>query len=668
MMGAHAPDERIAQAEERSSAWPTSRVGLVIMGIVLPVLTAICAASAVSSQIPFSEHLAQARRCVELNDCPSRGGLAGFPTLPLYHGTLWLRLLAHSLRAGSNLIWVQDVVLGLWILSVPITFFFVSRYLGLGAAVLAIGLYLPVILTGTEIRILDYTDLTPLPLALFFVCLALCVESGRIEFTAGASVALAAAAAAELGFIVLLPFAFCVVAFGARRPALAVVVSAVSFAVPYGWDSLDAGLDILRQALALRFAIAALLCAGALALAGRLLMRPRLSPQLPLLDRVRGLMVTALIYTTTAIWVTCALVQHGVPSPRYLLPASFPFLFLLAERMSRLRPQTMMLLGVFEGVALLLISLAPEGVDILQVAVALIITLYALGILWDETFGGRSTSLWPCVAVCICAIAISIVALTVRIERGPAQTLNLSEAENLVPKLYAAGYTYPELLGSLEGPAADDLAALLTARDPKLFAQPAPLLADPDFSLLVMKVPDAAVAEIPNVVAAVPLSSARSAVVVRGERPYLDWPRMRRCGWGGRGVYACGEPVRDGALPHNFPYVPFAPAGPSDGRDRTGDEGIVYAVPVYTPGRGKAHVVRVPSEWPATWRIIRVSGIEFTGDVPGSEIHLPDRQPASGVVEFEFRSPLPGDLPWVWRPHAVEVDEADAAVIRALRE
>ena len=671
MIGAHAPDERIAPAAEHSHAWPASRVGLACMGILLGVLTVICAASAASSQIPFSEYLEKARRCVELNDCPSRGGHAGFPTLPLYHGTLWLRLLAYSLRTGRSLIWVQQVVLGLWILSVPITFLFLRRYLGLGAAVLAIGLYLPVVLTGTEIRILDYTDLTPLPLALFYACLALCLESGRVAFAAGASVALAAAATAELGFIVLFPFLLCVVGFGTRRPALAVVVSAVAFAVPYCWDSLDAAIDIVRQVLTIRFAVAALLCGGAIAVAGRLYMRPRLSPELPPFDRIRGLMATALIYTTVVVWITCALAQHGVPSPRYLLPASFPFLFLLADRMRHLRPQTMMLLGLLEAVALLSICVAPEGVDILQVAVALVITVCALGTLRNEWFWGRSTSPWPCVAVCACAIAISIGILTVRMKRGPAQAFTLPEVENLVPKLYAAGYTYPELLGSLQGPAADDLAGLLTARDPNLFAEPAPLLADPNFSLLVMKVPDAAAARMPNVIAAVPIGGGRSAVVVRGERSYLDWSRMRRCsstGAAGAGVYACSEPVRDRALPHNWPYVPFGAAQPADGSDRTDDAGTVYTVPVYTPGRGEAHVVRAASEWPSTWRIVRVSGVEFTGELPANEIRLSDRQRASGVVEFELRSYVGGDLPWVWRPHTVEVDEADGAVLRALRD
>jgi hypothetical protein len=664
MIGAHAPDERIARAATRSSPWPTSRVGIAILGMLLGVLTVTCAASAVSSQIPFSEYLEQARRCVELNDCPSRGGHAGIAALPLHHGTIWLRLLAHSLRTGSGLIWVQHVVLGLWILAIPITFLFLKRYLGLGAAVLAIGLYLPVILTGTEIRILDYTDLTPLPLALFYACLALWVESGRIAFAAGASVALAVAVSAELGFIVLLPLALCVVGFGRRRATLAVAVSVLSFAIPYCWDSLDAAREIVGQMLTIRVAVAALLCGGAVALVGRSYVRPRLSPELLPLDRVRALMVMALIYTTAAVWITCALAQHGVPSPRYLLPASFPFLFLIAERMTRLQPQAMILLGVVEGVALLLLSLAPESLDVLQVAVAIIVTLFALGTLRNEWFGKRSAPLWPCVAVCVCAIAISIGGLTVRIKRGPSQTFTLAEVERLIPKLYASGIAYPELLGSLQGPAADDLAALLTARDPKLFSEPAPPLAAPDFTLLALKVPDAAMPAGQDVIAAVAVDDDRTALVVRGERAYLDWLHMRRCSWtsgpGATSVYRCAVPVLDRALPHNWPYVQFGDPVPADSAGRSEDSGIIYEVPVRTPGRGRAHVVRTPNEWPATWRITRVRGVDFTDAVPATEIRLPDTRAAAGVVEFEFTSPLGGDLPWVWRPHSVELTEDEA--------
>jgi hypothetical protein len=42
---------------------------------------------------------------------------------------------------------------------------------------------------------------------------------------------------------------------------------------------------------------------------------------------------------------------------------------------------------------------------------------------------------------------------------------------------------------------------------------------------------------------------------------------------------------------------------------------------------------------------------------------LPDRQQASGVVEFEFRSPAGYPLPWAWRPHTIEVDDSTSEAL-----
>jgi hypothetical protein len=200
----------------------TGRLPLVALAILLGAQCIIGAASAISHQAPFSEYLEQARRCVELNDCPSRGGAAGLPFL--FHGASWIRLLSYSLRSGADLTHVQSIVLGLWILSIPIVFLLFYRYLGLGAAALAVGLYFPVILVGTDIQFLTYTNLLPLPFAIYYASIAAFVESRNSVFAAIASVALAAAISAELGSIVMLPFHFVLVALVEPVQVVAVVL------------------------------------------------------------------------------------------------------------------------------------------------------------------------------------------------------------------------------------------------------------------------------------------------------------------------------------------------------------------------------------------------------------------------------------------------------------
>src|SRR5262249_25150701 len=155
-----------------------------------------------------------------------------------------------------------------------------------------------------------------------------------------------------------------------------------------------------------------------------------------------------------------------------------------------------------------------------------------------------------------------------------------------------AGYTYPELVGSLQGPAADDLLPLLTDRDPALFEDATGTLTRQPFTLLVLKPP-----------------SALRPIVVRGERTFLDWTHVRRCSRTRESQYPagyhCERPGTAHSLIHKWPFVEFEEVGPmGDANERPA--GVRFEVPVDTPGRRIAHFIRVPSEWPSTWRISKV--------------------------------------------------------------
>lgn len=648
----------------------------VLLALVFAGLCAMGAVAAISEQTPFSEYLNQARRCVELNDCPSLGGATG--ALPLFHGTSWIRLLSYSLRNGYALTRVQHIVLALMLLSIPTTFFFLQRYLGLRAATLGLGLYFPIILVGTDITILTYNNLTPLPLALYYGAIALFIETGAVGFGAFASIVLVAAVSAELGNIVMVPFHLALVAVAAPRPFIAVPVCALFLAVPFYLESADAAWAIIGQMLTLRFAAGFAFCVVLLPFLVRL--RPHLgpAPSLPVADRLRVVMTAALLYATATIWLGNVFLINAVPAPRYFTPAGFPFMYLIAEGLGCLAPGRMALVVVLEAITLVMLPRAPYALGVAQVPILVVVTLYALGTIVRSVRSGAirlppRPTLWPVLATCFCGIAISAVAVFAATKRGEVQSLTLAEVEGLVSKLYGGGYTYSQLLGSLQGPAADDMMPLLTERDPLSFSDTRVSVGDPDFSLLVIKAPTAAIARTRGVIAAVPSSDSRSVIIVRDEPSYLEWTGMRRCSWVSNGAsrrYLCARPLTD-AVPHNRPFVQFEEPVPAEGevpRESADDRKVRFEVPVRTSGSGVSHIIRTAEEWPATWRIVGVTGVDFEGKLPGAEVRLPDTRAGTGVVELEFElNRMQMELPWVWLPHVIEVAQDNEHLLEPFR-
>src|SRR3989442_420057 len=447
----------------RGASKPSSVACSILLASILGSQCIVATVSAVSHQIPSSEYLTQARRCVELNDCPSRGGLSGFWSL--FHGAAWIRLLAYSLRAGTDQTPIQTFVLGTVLLSIPITFRLFLRYLGIRVATLALGLYFQAFLVPSDITVFTYANLLPLPMALYYAALCLFVEFRRTVFAAIGSICLAVAVSLELASIIMLPFHVLVVALLAPRQALAVAVTIMSFAIPYAAESTDAAWAIAGQIPTIRFAIGVAVSAVVVALVTRI-GRDFLSASRSPRDRVRAVMIAALLYTAGSIWLASVTIMVGNPSARYFLPAFFPFLYVVAEALGTLGTRATVLLVALESLTLLLLSVAPYWLWVYQESVVVVVTLYALAAAlrrrsWTGGSHMAAPALWSGVALCVGAIAVATGEIIVLAERGTAQGFTLGEAEQLVRKIYAAGYTYPQILASLQGPAADGLLSLL---------------------------------------------------------------------------------------------------------------------------------------------------------------------------------------------------------------
>lgn len=650
-----------------------ARGPLIGATVALGAQCALLAAATIAEQSPFSEYLGHARRCVELDDCPASGGRTG--GLPLFHGALWRRVLSVALTAGAALGLVQHLILAGWVLSIAVTAALLARYLGWRAAVVGIGFYFPVVLVTTDITIFTYTNLLPLPFALYYFGMALLAERGSLTAAVVASAALATAVSAELGGIVMVPFHFVLVALLAPHRPRALAVCGLGFAVPFWLDSRDTALQILRQVPTARFAVALAICAALVAAAAPLARRVLAGPPLALAERLRLVMTACLVYATGTIWLGNLLLSGGVPAPRYFSPAVFPFLFLLAERAARLDRRRTAALAALASLAMAVLWWAPRGVELLQLQVAAAVTLAALAAVVRLARRGRAglappRSLAVPVAIAACALVIAAGEVLVDARRGPPQALGTADADPLITALYRAGYRYPQLLTTLQGPAVDDMVSLVTERDPDLFVEPAPPLGEPVDSLLVIRVPAPLAARTAGVVAAAPSSGGRSLIAVRGPPPFLRWGHMRRCAPAGAG-FACAAPRRDEPLPRNWPYVRFGPAAPDAAAGPVGELAAAlerYVVPVETPGAGVPRVVRTANLWPARWRIVAVEGVPFEGAVPGVEVTLPDRAAGRGHVVFEYASPLPGDLPWVWMPSVVELDATRVELLDLLRQ
>ena len=668
---------------------------LVLLTIGLAIQFIVAAAAMVSHQLADSntaDLIEIARACNETNQCATKGG-AG--RLGLFSGASWERLLAFSLRSGGGLALMQHIQLGMLIAAMATTFLVLLRYLDMRAAVLSIGLYLPLAFSVTEFRTLECPNATPLPAALYWAAIILFVEFRLLIFAVLASFALAASATVYILFLVALPFHLVVVALWARRPLLGTAACCLAFLIPFCLDSLGAARAAAENVLARSAIPLGLGAAGALfTMAVRRLRRIHVLASMSPAARVRTVLTAALLYLTITVWV--ASLVFGLPMPpesRYFAPAIFPLLFLASASATTVGPRAFVLFVLAEAVALLLLPFAPQAPlsgrsPLVLVMLVLAVTTAVRVIVRRGTFF-QPSSLFAAVLLLAFAIGVTVPDI-MRPSGAEKHAFHLSEGERVVSALYAEGYTYPELFASLHGPAADTVLALVASLDPNLFGRPA-FPVEPDFSLLLLKTPHAAAARTKGLVAVVPVDRLRTAIVVREDRSFVDWPHAVICRTA-RGQPStprdCIRMLPDAPLLHIGSYVAIGTldSPPSDSRLR-GEEhfdrpswrwpeprdgarpdgntppALYVTVPVRTPGRGIPHILRGGGVMPEeTWRIWNVDHVEFEGDLPGSQIRFPDTGASSGVIDVEVRG-IGDHPPWEWLRHFIEVTEENAHLL-----
>src|SRR5437016_687873 len=547
---------------------------VLAFAIVLGALCVIGARAAISYQVLDGNAaglVELARRCVEAHDCTSKGGEG---RLGLFSGASWIRLTAYSLRAGGDLARMQSLILALLVLSAIVTFAAIAHHLGVRAATLVLGLYLPPVLASAEFRSFDNPNLFPFPVAIYYAGILLFAEFRRPIFSLVAAIALAGAISAYLIFLVLVPFHVVAVALLARRPVTAVTASCLAMAVVLCLDSTDAA-----RAVAVRLAnlpTGVFLAVGSLLVlllfAIRSLRRIDLFGSVSTSRRVHVLMLAVLIYVTCGIWLASGALRLPVPpESRYLAPAVWPLLFLAAASTTAFTRRAFILFGVVETLAAALLSVAPQASVVGRLPLVILITLCGLGLGRSMILRRRTDPLVqsPVVATLVVCFSVGVTLPDIAPPSSvESRGFHLAEGEPLASALYAAGYTYPQVVASLHGPAADHLLALLAAHDPDLFDAP-PRLMDVDFSLLLLKVPWAAVPQTHGIVTTSAVDHSNVAIVVRDDRSFLDWVHAEVCPVTGESVPSsrCMTLLVDEPLLRTWPYIRAGEAAPSSARD-----------------------------------------------------------------------------------------------------
>lgn len=626
-----------------------------------------------------------ARACIERGDCAAQGTHAS--GLGLHHGASWIRLIRYFQAHGGGLFAVQIVAALLLLLAAAAAFAILRRYLSWRAAILGLLLFLVPTLTTARFNQLSNAMLLPLPLVLYYACLAAFAVSGGTIAAALGGVCLALAMSANLSAVLLAPFHLLLVAVLGRQPLVAVVLAGAALAGTFGLESADAARHVLRVIGG------AALPLGTAALAGALLMaatwrryvvplRARLAAEPPAI-RVRVLMKAALLYFNTAVWLGCMLVRtDGVPEGQYLGPLVFPLVYLAADASERLtRRRAALLLGVSVAALLALpfAALASGIGNLLMVAgsaVLLVATISgAIRRRGLPIVGAPFAPARPALLIGLTAlVAIASVPdmLLIRRER---QIWPAAAAERLAAGLYGAGLSFAQIMASLQAQAFGTQRHLLATLDPALFDDPQPA-PEVDWSLLALQVDADVVPRSEGVMLSFPLGR-RAAMVVRAPT-FLDRRRLRTC-------YArtCDAPpetvkcvMRRPKLPlrHDPPYFAVnraesLRAGQSFSYQPIGNTYcITFTVPVRTPGAGVAHLLRVVEQWPLTLQITRVRGVEYEGDLPAAEIRLPDRQPGEGVIDVRVVGEgLGADADWLEDPPLIEVTAGNEHLLEPFR-
>ena len=647
----------------------------LILAPVAILLAYVAATTLVVSSSPVcaevTDFLLSARACVEGGACPSRGQHSS--TGGLSHGAFWIRIVRWTLRAGLDLTALQIIFLASFFASAAILFVTARRFLSLETATIALALYLPLMFYGTNMPALLNTSLLPLGLAIYFAGSTRCIERGTVLPAVVASLGLALSISSNLAIIVMLPFHLAAVAVVAERPLPAVIVSAVSVIVPYALDSWDAFLDIVAFVswpLAFAGVVGATLALWA---AWRLrAAAASLSPP----NRVLAFSQLSVSYSLVA-----GLLGHlvyGNPGPWYYAPAFIPLVVLAADAAKGIgTSRTLWFLGA-SLVGSLCLAQAPNAYPIGMVAIlvgfslASVVSIVSIA-RWrmaashaPYTFG-RSVAC--AVILLLLPIGASLPDATGLLGCSNAQDWTVYQSERIASALYDAGFRYPEIVGSIEGPATDTLMPLVAARDPGRTV-PSEVL-DTGWSLLALKAPQETVAKTKGVVAAVPFGAATVGLIVK-QPSYVSRRHIRICqaSSDGAAVSSCIESDPSEPVKHTAPYFPMPRLTSTESSTLFRRLPIRVSMRIVTPGSGETHIIRAIDAWPVPWSIHSVTGVRIEGgQLPGQEVRIADERPTSGTIEFEAQAPCFGGnvLGISWLPRFIEVTSANEHLLEPFR-
>src|SRR6185436_13594083 len=191
------------------------------------------------------------------------------------------------------------------------------------------------------------------------------------------------------------------------------------------------------------------------------------------LNRVRAFSQLSVSYSLVA-----GLLGHlayGNPGPWYYAPAFIPLVVLAADAAKGIgTSRTLWFLGA-SLIGSLCLALAPNAYPIGMVAILVGFTLASVvcvislarwrmaGSHTPYVFGGSVTC---AVMLVLLPIGASLPDATGLLACSNAHDWTVYESERVASSLYDAGFRYPEIVASIQGPATDSLMPLIAARDP----------------------------------------------------------------------------------------------------------------------------------------------------------------------------------------------------------
>ncbi len=636
-----------------------------------------------------------ARECLERGGCLA----AGMPTsgFGLSHGASWIRVIAWCLEIGGGLGTVQLIGL-VFLIGATIVWSIVAwQALSWRAGMFASLLVLP-----TTMATLRYDDLTngvlaPLPLALYYACTAWFVHSRRMLAALSASVFLAATVSATLGSIVLVPLHIALVALVARRPLFATTSATIAVVAPFAIESSDAARQIARllswPSIVVVGLLLVIVAAGAVATPAQALMgRIAESAQrwrhlflgLSAPIRLRATVKLAAVYLITVPWVGSAIPGRlRIPAAHYFAAAVLPLTFLAADATGSMSRRTVATLMGVLLLALVSLPFAPLATALgsvhCTVAAGMAFVVILLHVLRSGARLGGDLETRPSARVAVAGtMLVCLISLPdALIYPRTRQVWPIATAETMVGKLYESGFTFPQLMGALQGQAPYAIQSMIASLDPALFHDPPPRR-DSTLSLVALLVDPAIAARTRDVLVRLDRPGGESALAILSAS-VLDRSRLRTC-------YArsCDQEIdpercttrNPGAMvQHDRPYFPVdkiefpAPGRLLSYQPPGGTYCVRFFIPLRMSGSGEPHWLRVSEIWPLRIRIRQVSGAAFDGTVPGPEVRLINDRPGSGILEVEISSRGIGpDSDWLEEPPLIEVTPANEHLLELFRQ